>query len=82
MAPASVTPEVLRVSQLVEQTVFVVKWHSTPRRAVLNELRNFQHAGADLAGIVFSQVNLGRYRQYAYGNADHRHRNHLAYDAG
>lgn len=81
-APASVTPEILRVSQLVEQTVFVVKWRSTPRRAVINELRNLQHAGADLAGVVFSQVNLGRYRQYAYGNADYRRRTHLAYDAG
>ncbi|MGE0650473.1 MAG: GumC family protein [Alphaproteobacteria bacterium] len=81
-APASATPEILRVSQLVEQTVFVVKWRSTPRRAVINELRNLQHAGADIAGVVFSQVNLGRYRQYAYGNADYRRRNHLAYDAG
>lgn len=81
-APASATPEILRVSQLVEQTVFVVKWRSTPRRAVVNELRNLQHAGADIAGVVFSQVNLGRYKQYAYGNADYRRRNHLAYDAG
>lgn len=81
-APASITPEVLHVSRLVEQSVFVVKWSSTPRRAVQAGLRNLQHAGAAIAGVVFSQVNLDRYHRHANRKGDYRYRQHLAYDVG
>ncbi len=81
-APVSVTPEILHVARLVEQTVFVVKWHDTPRRAVANELASLQRAGASVAGVVLSRVNARRYRRYAYEDRNYAARHPLAYGTG
>lgn len=80
-APVSVAPEILHVSQLVEQTVFVVKWGSTPRQAVLTELASLRRAGAHLGGMVLSRVDMRRYHRYAYGEDDYSYHKALAFGA-
>lgn len=66
-SPASAAPEVLHLSRLAQETVFVVKWASTPRRTVANELKSLLQMNARVPGIVLAQVNPRRYRRYDYG---------------
>ena len=67
------TPPVLALSDTlvllrsVDKTVFLVQWEKTRRETVNAGLRQVIDAGADLAGIVLTQVDLKRQAQYRYG---------------
>lgn len=67
------TPPVLALSDTlvllrsVDKTVFLVQWEKTRRETVIAGLRQVIDAGADLAGILLTQVDLKRQAQYRYG---------------
>ncbi len=67
------TPPVLALSDTlvllrsVDKTVFLVQWEKTRRETVIAGLRQVIDAGADLAGILLTQVDLKRLAQYRYG---------------
>ena len=67
------TPPVLALSDTlvllrsVDKTIFLVQWEKTRRETALAGLRQVIDAGADLAGILLSQVDLKRQAQYHYG---------------
>jgi Mrp family chromosome partitioning ATPase len=46
------------LASLADRVVFVTKWASTPRRVVSTSLEYLLSAGAEIAGIVVSQVNV------------------------
>lgn len=68
------TPPLLAVSDTlvlarhVEKSIFVVRWEKTRRDTVSAALRQFIDAGADLAGLVMTQVDLKK--QARYGQSD------------
>jgi succinoglycan biosynthesis transport protein ExoP len=66
--PALVTADVLALSRLVEKVVFVVRWGHTRQEAVIEALKQFIDAQADVAGVVMSRVVSKQYRQYSYGD--------------
>lgn len=74
------TPPVLAVSDTlvlqrgVDKTVYVVRWEKTRRDIAVNGLRALLQAGADLAGIVLSQIAPGRGQLYAYYGESARYR--------
>jgi capsular exopolysaccharide synthesis family protein len=59
--------EMLNVARMVEKTCFVVRWGHTRRDIALQGMKQLIDAGADLAGVVLSRVDMRRYRAYAYG---------------
>ncbi|WP_151175533.1 GumC family protein [Hypericibacter terrae] len=69
------TPPVLAVSdtqllsRLVDKTVFVVRWEKTRAETAALAVRALHDAGADIAGVVLSMVNLKRHARYGYGDA-------------
>ena len=69
------TPPVLALSdtlvllRYVDKTVFLVRWEKTRRETLLAGVRQVLDAGADLAGIVLTQVDLRKQAQYPYGSA-------------
>lgn len=69
------TPPVLAVSdtqllsRLVDKTVFVVRWEKTRAETAMLAVRQLHEAGADIAGVVLSMVNLKRHARYGYGDA-------------
>lgn len=68
------TPPLLAVSDTlvlarhVEKAIYVVRWEKTRRDTVSAALRQLTEAGADLAGIVMTQVDLKK--QARYGQSD------------
>jgi polysaccharide biosynthesis transport protein len=62
--PVLVGSEVLYLSQLVDQAIYVVRWGHTRRDAAMKGLRQLLDMGAPVAGVVLSLVNTRRYRRY------------------
>ncbi len=81
-SPALLAPEVLHLARLVDRTILVVKWASTPRRVVSSEIRNLYSVGGRIAGVVLSQVNPRRYRKYGYDDAGYLNPRHLVHTTG
>ena len=69
------TPPVLALSdtlvllRYVDKTIFLVRWEKTRRETLLAGVRQVLDAGADLAGIVLTQVDMRKQAQYPYGSA-------------
>ncbi len=66
------SPPVLSVSdarvlaQMVDKTVFLVHWGHTRRHDVMMGVKQLVDAGADLAGVVLSRVNVRQHARYGY----------------
>ncbi len=54
----------LYISSLVDTTVMVVAWRSTPQECVNDALAALRAAGAPLAGILLNKVQFGRFTSY------------------
>lgn len=71
------SPPVLAVAdtrilvQLADQVVYVVRWNSTPREAVMNGIRMLREIGANTVGTVLSQVDSRKHLRYGYGDYGH-----------
>ena len=67
------TPPVLAVSDTlvlgrqVDKTVFVIEWNKPRRSAAANALKQVIASGADVAGVVLSQVDVKKFERY-YGS--------------
>lgn len=58
----------IRLSKMVDSTLFLVRWEKTPRNVVLNALRQLTVNHVKLAGVVLSRVDLDKHKQYNYGD--------------
>ena len=63
-------PDTRVLAGLVDKTIFVLNWDSTPKqvvRSALQLLNGEDHVS--VAGIVLQQVNLQQYGRYGYGSS-------------
>ncbi len=65
--PVLAGAEVLNIARMADKVCFVVRWGHTRREIALQGMKQVLDAGADLAGVVLSRVDLRRYRTYCYG---------------
>jgi len=69
------TPPVLAVAdtrllaRLADKTLLVVRWGDTARNVVRLALRQISDAGADVAGIAISMVDVRRNAKYGFGDS-------------
>ena len=69
--PVLAVSDALVLSQVVDTSVYLVKWDTTPRSAVLKGLGQFAEMGTDPAGVVLTMVDPARKstvysEEYAY----------------
>ncbi|HEX6112857.1 MAG TPA: polysaccharide biosynthesis tyrosine autokinase [Geminicoccaceae bacterium] len=57
------------LSQMVDKTVFLVHWGSTRRHDVMMGVKQLVEAGADMAGLVLSRVNVRKHARYSYSDS-------------
>lgn len=57
------------LSSLLDKVLFVVKWQDTPRNAAEQSVAKLKDFGADLAGVIFEQVDMEQQTRYGYGDA-------------
>ena len=69
------TPPVMAVAdarvigQIVDKTIFVVRWDTTPRKVARASIDLLRKGGTEAAGIVLQQVDLKRYGKFGYGDS-------------
>ena len=56
------------VSKLVDTTLYIVRWASTPREVVKQGVKRLTDYNVKIAGLVLNQVNLEEQKQYGYGD--------------
>jgi Mrp family chromosome partitioning ATPase len=57
------------LSHLLDKVIFVVRWRDTPKTAAEQSISKLRDFGADLAGVVFEQVDMDKQTRYGYGDA-------------
>ena len=65
--PAAIVADALKLSTMVDATILLVKWASTPRHLVLDGIKKLRTAKAPLVGVVMSQVDARKYKYYGQG---------------
>lgn len=69
-APIMAVPDTRILTGLVDKTIFVLNWDSTPKKVVHSALHLLSKDGhANIAGIVLQKVNLQQYGRYGYGDS-------------
>jgi polysaccharide biosynthesis transport protein len=61
------------LSQVADKTLFLVHWGSTLRTDALLGVKYLVEAGADVAGLVLSRVNVKEHARYGYRDSGHYH---------
>ncbi len=67
--PVAAVSDSFVLSGLVNKTLYVVRWERTPRNVVLSGLTQMAEAGADIAGVVVSRVNVKKHARYGYADS-------------
>jgi capsular exopolysaccharide synthesis family protein len=67
--PVAAVSDSFILSGLVDKTLYVVRWETTPRNVVMHSIRQIADAGADLAGVVLSRVNVRKHARYGYADS-------------
>ena len=62
--PVMAVSDSLVLSRMVDKTVFLVRWERTRREATVAAVRRILESGAELAGIVLTQVDAKRHDRY------------------
>ena len=57
------------LSRQVDKTVFLVRWAETRREVAKRGLRQLVDAGADVAGVLMTVVDVRRHSQYGYSDS-------------
>jgi uncharacterized protein involved in exopolysaccharide biosynthesis len=62
--PILSVPDAKIIARYVDKTVFLVKWGSTKRAAATEGVRHFRAIGAEICGVVLTQVNAKKQANY------------------
>jgi capsular exopolysaccharide synthesis family protein len=67
--PANAVADARILGVVADSTVFLARWGETPREQVLYALRQLDEAGARLAGVALTMVNVRKHAQYGYADS-------------
>ena len=67
--PIAAVSDIFTLSSLVDKALYVIRWEQTPRNVALEGIRQLVEAGADIAGIVLSRVDLKKHARYGYADS-------------
>jgi capsular exopolysaccharide synthesis family protein len=67
--PVAAVSDSFILSGLVDKTLFVVRWETTPRNVVMAGVRQLVESGGEIAGIVLSRVDVKKHANYGYADS-------------
>jgi capsular exopolysaccharide synthesis family protein len=67
--PVGAVSDSLTLSGIVDKSLYVIRWEQTPRNVVLAGMRQMFEAGADIAGVVLSRVDVKKHARYGYADS-------------
>lgn len=68
-APLLVVSDGRAMARHVDAVIFIVRWATTKREIARTALRQLRDAGANIAGVAMTAVDVKRLAQYAYGGS-------------
>ena len=68
-APVLSVSDTRVLSHLADKTVYIVRWAETRREVVILGLKQILDAGASVAGVILSRVNIKKHARYGYGDS-------------
>lgn len=57
------------LAQVADRTVFLVRWGSTRRQDAATGIKHLSEAGAHIAGVVLTRVDVRRHAKYGYSDS-------------
>jgi succinoglycan biosynthesis transport protein ExoP len=67
--PVFAVSDSLTLSGIVDKSIYVIRWEQTARNVALAGIRQMVEAGADIAGIVLSRVDVKKHARYGYADS-------------
>jgi len=67
-SPVMAVADARLLATLADKTLFVVRWAKTRRETASLAVTRLQEAGADIAGLVLSRVDVRRHSKYSYSD--------------
>jgi succinoglycan biosynthesis transport protein ExoP len=67
--PIAAVSDSFTLSGMLDKTIYVIRWEQTPRNVALAGIRQMVDAGADIAGIVVSRVDVKKHARYGYADS-------------
>jgi succinoglycan biosynthesis transport protein ExoP len=77
--PVGAVSDGLTLSGIVDKSLYVIRWEQTPRNVVLAGMRQMFEAGADIAGVVLSRVDVKKHARYGYADSGYYRGNYAKY---
>jgi capsular exopolysaccharide synthesis family protein len=68
-APVLVVSDTRVLGQACDKLVFIAQWEKTPRGAAEEAVQVLRQFEVDVAGVVFSRLDLQRHARYGYGDS-------------
>lgn len=68
-APVMAVSDTRILARFVDKTVFLVRWADTRRETAMAGLRQVVEAGADVAGVLLSMVDVKQHASYGYADS-------------
>lgn len=65
--------------ELADSVLFVVRWEKTTRDTAGDAFKELKGVGAEIGGVVITQVDIDRHAQYGYGGIDNYYGNYKKY---
>lgn len=70
------------LSSKVDKVAFVVRWQNTPKTAAAQSVAKLKDFGADIAGVIFEQVDMDKQKKYGYGDTTYYYGRYSDYYLG
>jgi len=67
--PVAAVSDSFTLSGLVDKSIYVIRWEQTPRNVATAGIRQMVEAGADIAGVVLSRVDVKKHARYGYADS-------------
>jgi polysaccharide biosynthesis transport protein len=67
--PVAAVSDSFTLSDLVDKSIYVIRWERTPRNVALAAIRQMLEAGADIAGVILARVDIKKHARYGYADS-------------
>ena len=78
-APVLAVAETRVLAAKSDAVVFLAHWRKTPEKAIIAALKLLDAAGAPVAGVALTQVNMLQQARYGYGDATYYYAGYKKY---
>ena len=78
-APVLAVAETRVLAAKSDAVVFLAHWRKTPEKAIIAALKLLDSAGAPVAGVALTQVNMLQQARYGYGDATYYYADYKKY---